>query len=228
LFGGFIAAGLAVATPAAAQPAPLPATTATQVPAAGCELHAWPGPGLRVVFNRWHGPHMGGLLGYAIDEWTKSLQHPPGIPADTLGTTEQAKMMGEVDIAGLLGLDGYRLVVHDRALDSKTIRTASGRIDPSVAPCYAELMSDGVFLEKGIGKDAALKTVWRYRQFDSGASATRSFSSFSQQPLKLFPPDGEHPEEVGPSLVELRQAYRNDIALFAQYVRQPVVRTKKR
>jgi hypothetical protein len=228
--------GLNLATLWAVAFVAVPAMAETTVPAQGaapaadCELHAWPAGNVRVIDAHWLGPgHRG--LGFPLDDWIGSIRRPPVLPRNLLSTADQAKMMREANLAGLLALDGYRVIVHDNSLDSNAVRTAITRIESSTAPCYAELMADGVVLETGYGKGLVLTTSWRFRRFENEQSAMRSFSSFSsfsRQPLRLFPSDGDHPEQARPAIAELYAAYRQDIVLFAEFVRQPVKRKKPR
>jgi hypothetical protein len=195
---------LALAGAAAAQP------TAPPADAAACEFHVWPGDGLMSTYYGWfHGSIVNGQImgrpGY------------PAVPPNPIDTARQREILAAAEPQKLFRQDGYRLVAHEEALPSRTIRTATGRLSDSAAPCYAELIVDDVVLQQDFVNGALLKTLFRYRNFGPGAAPERSFTTWVETDLGGFPPQA--PGQLDAAIREIRSAFRNNIARFAASAR---------
>ncbi len=192
-----------------AQSAAPPATSLDET----CELHVWPGSKLGSVYSGWF---HGGIVNGAVT----GRDGYPVAPADAIETKEQAALLKAAQPQKLLGLQGYRLVIHDTALPSSVIRRTPGRVGTSAAPCYAELIVDDVMLQHdGFVTGKFLKTLFRYREFDSGPTPTRSFGTWVQTRLTKFPPATAADEAAARE--EVRTAFSNNVAVFASALRNP-------
>jgi len=203
----FAAVALALASPAQGQP-PAPAASDTD----NCEFHVWPADALMSVYYGWfHGSIVNGQVsgrpGY------------PRVPPDPIGTRTQSEILAEMQPHRLLGRDDYRLVVHAEALPSRAIRTTAGRLTDSTSHCYAELIVDDVVLQQGAIDGSFLNVLIHYRDFGPDPTPRRSFATWSQTRLTVFPPGS--PEQLERALAEIRQAYRHDFILFAQAALRP-------
>ena len=94
---------------------------------AGCEFHVWPGDGLMSTYYGWfHGSTVNGQImgrpGY------------PAVPPNPIDTARQREILAAAEPQKLFQLAEYRLVMHDEALPSRTIRTATGRLSDSPCP----------------------------------------------------------------------------------------------
>ena len=209
--GGFLlrvaAMALGLAGPALAQDAAPPPAAA-----AGCEFHVWPADALMSVYYGWfHGSTVNGQImgrpGY------------PSVPPDPIATATQAAILAELQPQRLIGREDYRLIVHPEALPSRVIRANAGRLTESTSACYAELIVDDIVLQQGALSGSFLKVLAHYRDFGPDPTPRRSFATWSQSRLTVFPPSS--PDRLEVALAEIRQAYRHDLALFAQAARTP-------
>lgn len=194
---------LALAGPAVAQ---APAAAG----AGACEFHVWPGDGLMSTFYGWfHGSIVNGQImgrpGY------------PAVPPNPIDTARQAEILAAAEPQKLFRQADYRLVVHAEALPSRTIRTATGRLSDSNAPCYAELIVDDVVLQQDFVNGALLKTLFRYRAFGAGAAPERTFTTWAETDLSAFPP--RDPSQLEAAIREIGNAFRNNILRFAASAR---------
>lgn len=203
---------LACAVPVAAQDVAPPAPTTPD-----CELHAWPGSGLRSTYHGWF---HGGIVDGAVqgrDGYKK-------LPDQPLPTARQFEILQAMPLAEIAGLRGYRVVLHDAALDSHTLRRTPGRLQPGAAACYAELAIDDVFFQQDIVEGRFLKVLLRFRQFD-GDIASRSFGSYVQEKLIAFPPKTPA-DDAGPALAELGKAYEQVVRDFGGALNKPAKKKK--
>jgi hypothetical protein len=208
---------LFAAAPWALFAAPAGAEASDAVPPGGCELHVWPGSGLKSVYHGWlHG----GLVNGAID----GRDGYPEVPPDPMATSEQTALLAEAQPQRLLMLAEHRLVVHDEALSSRTIRSTPGRIDPSQSTCYAELIVDDVFLQQDVVNGSALKILFRYRNFGADTVPQRTFGTWVQTAMPAFPPKrGEGPEAA---LADIRRAFAANVERFAAALLAPPKRRR--
>jgi hypothetical protein len=198
--GFWAALALALAGPAAAQ-----GPTAAPAAPAGCEFHAWPGDGLMSVFHGW-------LHGGTVNGQIQGRPGYPTVPPDPLSPATQAEVLAETQPQRLLRHPDYRLIVHEEALPSRTIRAARNRLTESASPCYAELIVDDVVLQQDYVNGSKLKILFRYRDFGPSIFPD-SFATWVEVPLAAFPPRG--PEQLNAALAEIRQAFRQNIGRFA-------------
>lgn len=207
-------AALAGAVPATAQDAAPPPP-----PAPDCELHAWPGSGLRSTYHGWF---HGGIVDGAVqgrDGYKK-------LPDQPLPTARQFEILQAMPLAEIAGLPGYRVVLHDTALDSHTLRRTQGRLQPGAAACYAELAIDDVFFQQDIVDGRFLKVLFRFRQFE-GDTASRSFGTYVQEKLIAFPPKTPA-DDAAPALAELGKAYEQVVRDFGAALGKPAKKKKSR
>ncbi len=191
---------------------PTAATTAV------CELHVWPAGAVRSTYNGWF---HGGIVDGAIqgrDGYRK-------LPESILSTEAQADILRGLDLAAILQLQNYAVVVHDYPLPSRVIRATTGRLLPASPPCYAELVTDDVFFQDDVFAGQHLKTIFRFRQFDGGDVSTRSFGTYQQHKLEQFPP--KEPEQLDVALEEFRLAYGKTVNGFGEALNRPPKKKKK-
>lgn len=202
---------LTIATGAAAQPTSENEAVSGPVQT-NCELHVWPGSGLGSAYHGWF---HGGIANGAVT----GREGYPQVPAEPLATAEQKGMLDTIQPQALIGLADYRLVLHDEALPSRQIRTATTRILADGAPCYAELIVDDVFFQQDWVNGSALKILFRFRQFGDGAAPTRTFGSWVQTPITRLPL--KDASELPAAVEELRNAYRANVRKFGVLLQKP-------
>lgn len=117
-------------------------------------------------------------------------------------------------LASLLGLPGYRVIMHDAPLDSRTIRTVKTRYVTTEAKCYADLLIDDVVYSREYARGQNLKSFIRFRAFGTADVAQRAFGTWLQTKLKLFSLDP--PVEDDAAVKELTSAFGNNMTAFAQ------------
>ena len=146
----------------------------------------------------------------------------PRVPPDAMSVAVQTELLAEAQPQRLVALPAYRLVVHEEALPSRTIRTTVGRIVPSPSACYAELMVDDVVLQQDWVNGAKLRVLFRYRDFGADPAPHRSFTTWADADLDHFPPQTD--ADLPNALQELRAAFRRSIAVFAGQLQRPARR----
>jgi hypothetical protein len=202
------ALGSTVAVLAAAQPA------AAQDTPAGCELHVWPSSPVRSSSNNYF------VMRSIVDGAVQGRDGYAKLPENILTAEAQVRTLGELDLPALLQLPDHRVVFHEEALPSRTIRTTRTRLIPASPPCYAELVTDDVFYQQDAIDGRHLKAIFRFRQFDGGSDApARSFGTFVQYRLTKFPP--EAPEQLDAALEEFRLAYGEAAKEFGAALNKP-------
>lgn len=185
-----------------------------------CELHVWPSSSVRSSSNNYF------VMRSIVDGAVQGRDGYAKLPEDILGSDAQVRTLGEVGLTETLGLPGYAVVMHDQPLDSRVIRTTSGRLLSGSPACYAEFVTDDVFYQEDAISGRKLKAIFRFRQFDGGSQTpTRSFGSFTQLPLKLFPP--KTPDTVDAALEEFRVAYASAVKEFGAALNKPAKGKKK-
>lgn len=194
---------LLLTAPGAAQPL---VVTGTRAEPTECELHVWPGSNLGSVYFGW-------FHGSTVNGQTDGRQGYPALPPNPMDTATQAALLAEQQPQMLIHRHDYRLVMHAEALDSRAIRTSTTRLGGSDVPCYAELIVDDVILQQDVFNGSFLKTLFRFRDFGADTAPRRRFGLWVQTRLPNFPP--KRPEDFAASLEQLKQAYRENIMLFA-------------
>jgi len=191
-----------------------PATTS----GSGCELHVWPAAGLNSVYLGW-------LHGGINNGATTGREGYPQVPTDPMSTASQVSLLEETQPQILLGLPNYRLVIHSEPLSSRAIRTSTARLSDSTSACYGELIVDDVFFQQDVFSGSNLKISFRFRDFGAASTPQRVFGTWVHTPLRLFPvPKGE---STAAAIEEMKAAYKNDVAQFAQAFLKPT-KAKKR
>lgn len=201
---------LVICTPAAGQEA-TPTRITEQSAATSCELHVWPANDMRSTYYGW-------FHGGIVDGAVQGRQGYRKLPPSPLGEGRQAELLQSSRVAETLGLAGYRAIVHDHSLDSRTIRGTVTRLVPDAPNCYAELIVDDVFFQEDIVNGGYFKGLYRFRAFDGG-TLKRSFGSYTQVKLLQFPP--KTPETLDAALDEIAQAYARSIGQFASALNAP-------
>jgi hypothetical protein len=215
MFGALATVALALgASPAIAQDALPPA------PIAACELHVWPSSPVRSSSQNYF------VQRSIVDGAVQGRDGYTKLPENILPTETQHGILKELDLPALLKLSGYQLVLHDEALTSRTIRTTTGRLIADTPPCYAELVTDDVFYQQDSLVGRHLKAIFRFRQFDGTDTPTRTFGTYLQQKLTVFPP--ETPEQLDAALAEFHAAYRTAVTEFGEALNRPPKKMKKK
>lgn len=197
------------ADPAVAAPAPAAAVDAS--PAAApqtCELHVWPGNGFHTVYYGW-------AHGGTIDGAQKGRKGYPDIPDEPLSPQIQLEELGKLDIPAILGLSGYRTVLHDTPLGTAAIRSSPGRQIAGTNPCYAELMIEDIVFQNNVLSGKWLNVIYRFRQYDSADNApSRTYGTYILSRANLFPPAAD--TDPQPALDELRKAFSQSVGEFGK------------
>jgi hypothetical protein len=200
------------ATPIAAQETPPPADGA-------CELHVWPSSPVRSSSQNYF------VQRSIVDGAVQGRDGYKKLPENILSTETQQSTLGELDLPAVLKLSDYKVVMHDEPLPSRVIRATKGRLQADSPACYAELVTDDVFYQQAEFDGRHLKAIFRFRQFDGGDVPTRTFGTFVQERLTVFPP--ETPEQLDAALEEFRLAYRNAVTEFGEALNRPPKKKKK-
>lgn len=188
--------------------APPPVMSEAPAPTASCELHVWPGRGFHSVYYGW-------AHGGTIDGGAKGRKGYPQIPDEPLSPAVQLRELAKLDIAGILGLTGTRVVLHEQPLTSTAIRSTPGRQLSESPPCYSELMIDDIVFQNNVINGKWLNVIFRFRQFDgSGPAPVRSYGTYVLQRAKLFPPDVD--TDPQPALDELTGTYAQSVNEFGK------------
>ncbi|QCB39574.1 hypothetical protein E5554_18140 [Sphingobium sp. PAMC28499] len=201
---------LAALSPAHAQTDAASADTDHQKP---CELHVWPGNGLGSVYHGW-------LHGGIVNGAVQGREGYKAMNANPLATADQRALLATLPLASWLGLPDHQLVLHDESLDSRTMRSTSGRIRPDGSICYAEFMIDDLIFQEDVVTGRFLKILFRFRDFGSEQTARRSFGTWTMTKLTQFPP--QTAEAEGAALTDLKSAFQQDVEQFGEYLRRPV------
>lgn len=143
----------------------------------------------------------------------------PTVPTEPIDTVNQVELLKAVKPNIALQQPDSRVIIHDAALPSRTIRSATTRIDPSIAPCYSELIVDDVFFQQDIVDGSFLKILFRYREFGTDAAPRKTFGTWVKTRLVLFPPTPA--TDMAAAAAELRSAFSNDVKLFAAALLKP-------
>lgn len=188
-----------------------------------CELHVWPAAAMRFA-NQGEGHNFksglsGGLLaGFEPPERRGGLwkrvdpDAPAEKPFDLLSLSEQGVLLSASPDGTIFGLPGHRLVIHDTALTSREIRGTPGRYAAGSSPCYADLVLDSLILSNEWSNGQNLKSLYRFRDFGTGNTPTRSFGAWVQTKLVIEPED--IPAKFDEAKAEMRAAFTNNVALF--------------
>lgn len=177
-----------------------------------CELHVWPGNDLRSTYHGWF---HGGIVDGAI----QGREGYRSIPLKPLATATQRERLQQLPLADVMGLAGYDVIIHDSALDSRTLRATPGRLATNSPPCYAELAVDDVFFQEDIVDGRFLKVLFRFRKFD-GPAPTRQFGAYIQEKLLIFPP-AKPDTDPKPGMDELAHAFGQAVSGFGTALNRP-------
>ena len=214
----FSAALAAASLTSAAHPQTSSPSTPATTSGSECELHVWPAAGLNSVYYGW-------LHGGINNGATTGREGYPQVPTDPMTAASQVSLLEDAQPHILLGLPNYRLVTHAEPLTSRAIRTSTTRLGDSASTCYSELIVDDVFFQQDVFSGSYLKISFRFRDFGAASTPQRVFGTWVHTPLRLFPiPKGESPAAA---IEEMKAAYKNDVAQFAQAFLKPP-KAKKR
>lgn len=171
-----------------------------------CVLHVWPGRGFKTVYAGW-------VHGGTVDGSQKGRSGYPSIPAEPLSVTVQHEELSKLDIASLLGLNGYVTVVHDAPLPLAAIRSTKARQIADSGDCYAELMIETITFQNHVVNGKWINVIFRYRQYaGTAAEPASSFGTYILSRTALFPPDAD--TDPQPALTELREAFAKAVNEF--------------
>lgn len=175
-------------------------------PSSSCEFHIWPAERLGSVFYGW-------LHGGIVDGGQTGRAGYPKIPADPLPLSMQVKLLEEVPIDSLAAATQVKRVVHAEALNSAVVRSATGRLSDSTAPCYSELIVESVKFQQDPFSGGWLNMLFRYRRFGSATAPVQLFGSFTKTKLTRFPPADEPARAAAEA--ELQYAFTANVAQFS-------------
>ncbi len=196
---------------------------AEEVPAAAtqtCELHVWPGNDLRSIYSGW-------FHGGIVDGAVQGRDGYKPLPSRPLTAERQLERLRGLPVAQLLGLNDYAVVLHEKPLDSRTLRTTAGRLAPDTGACYAELAVDDVFFQEDIIDGRFLKALFRFRKFDGDTVPSRSFGAYVQRRLTLFPPKTPETDPQA-GFDELVTQFGEAVTEFGQSLTKPPKTSRKR
>lgn len=201
-----------------------PAVAQQTSPAAGaensCELHVWPSAGLNSAYHGWF---HGGINNGAVN----GREGYPSVPAKPIDSAAQRAVLGGMDLATLFDLKGYKVIVHDEALESRTIRSTPGRFTPSASPCYTELVIDTIVFQQDVIEGRFLKMLARFRDFGTGGDTPRrTFGTWVQSRLSKFPPAAD--ADVSEAIADLNMAFKDDVGTFAGFLQKASAGPKKK
>lgn len=198
-----------VAVPASAQDA----SSAPSTGDATCILHVWPGSQLRSTYSGW-------LHGGIVDGAVNGREGYQKLPEAPLDTARQRQLLAKVDIASALGLPGYGIIIHEEALDSRTMRESAGPWTPSPGSCHAELAVDDAFYQEDVFSGRYLKVIYRFRRFANNQTPERSFGQIVAERLVIFPPI-KPGDNVQAGLSELGEAFAKSVGDFGTLLQAP-------
>jgi hypothetical protein len=204
----------ALAATVAGAPEPGQAASAADVTSSpsdpNCELHVWPGRGFRTTYFGWgHGGTVDGAL------MARKGYSP--LTEEMLSTARQIAQLEKLQLAELVGLKGYRQIVHRAPLDSRTIRVAPERHSEAPPACYAELMIDTVVFQHNVLNGKGINTVARFRRFD-GDTQVQSYGGFAVQPV-LLPVSGDDVADPAKITTAFEEAFAKGVTAFGADVR---------
>lgn len=196
-----LATGL-VAAPAAAQ-------SVTPAAPTGCELHVWPAERFQAMSTGLLG---GGLIDAAIhaDRDKARRSHL----ASALDAEGQGSALQQLDLVNLLRLRPSTVIIHDAALDRKTVNKIDTRRAASASPCYAELIVADFFYQKSTVYGRSLRTLFMLREFGSAPSKPAIYKTWGGNGLKIFP--AKPGEDVTAADAELVDVFKRNFLEAAQ------------
>ena len=205
-----------------------------QTDAAGtCELHVWPADEMIAVRQRAaESMDASGVLGGIVKRAQEAAASRGDArvasiltaePEPPLSTTHQIDLIKKSSLGGLLGVTGYRTIVHDIPLKSREIRMVATRYDSSsTAPCYADLVVDDLIYSREYARGRKLKAFLRFRDFGASPLPVRSFATLVETKLELFSLDP--PVMTDAATAELRAAFTHNLQVFAAIAAKKVPR----
>lgn len=206
-----LATGFAAA-PATAQSIAPVAAAQSIVPAAAsaaCELHIWPAERFQAMSTGWLG---GGLLDAAIHaDGDKARRSHLASALDAEG---QVSALQQLDLVTLLRLRPSTVIVHDAALDRKTVNKIDTRRAQSASPCYSELIVADFFYQKSAIYGRSLRTLFMLRDFGSAPSKPAIYKTWGGNGLKIFP--AKPGEDVTAADAELVDVFKRNFLEAAQ------------
>lgn len=215
----------AVAAPPSVLAAPAPAwrtdSLQPKVAADGCELHVWPAERMTSITTGLLG---GGLLDAALhsgrDATNKTLM------ASALDSPSQLDALLSMELRTLISRSpGTTIIVHDTALERKTMNKIKTRRSESTATCYSELIVADVFYQKAAIYGRSLRTLFMLRDFGNDQKIDKEYKAWGGNGLKLFPP--KEGEDVVAALDELVGVFKKNFDEYANNARKALA-TKAR
>lgn len=192
----FVLAALATAGPASSRE---PASAAPS-----CELHFWGSD--EALTSTYSG--VGGAVGAAL---AGPRPQTGAGPSGDLPPSAQAEALRGIDLAGLLGMPGVRLIEEQRPLPAKA-GSKGPRLTASKAPCYAELVVDMIGYSSHITAGRQFGARYILRRFPGGAAIADVDKGAKDVKLKIYP--ARKPENHAAGLDELAAAFGRTTAGF--------------
>lgn len=175
-----------------------------------CEIHVWPGSSLGSVYQ--------GLLRRRdiVNAGVNGRDGYPTLASVSIDTAAQQHILSQIPIGDWVNLPDYRTILHDKALESRIIRSTPGRIAASTSPCYAELVVDDVILQQDTVNGGRLKALFHFREFGDNSRPQRSFTAWTTTKISAFSTKLASSEDF--ARADIQQAFRNNVELFADYL----------
>lgn len=173
--------------------------------------------------STYHGWFHGGIVDGAV----QGREGYRKLPERPLSTMRQVEILRSLPLAGLVGLPGHQVVLHDYALDSRTLRSSEGRLARDTPQCYAELAIDETFFQEDVFDGRFLNILFRFREFNGGDVPARTFGTYIQTKMALFPPNSPE-EDVTAAIEELGTAYAAGVGKFGAALTAPPKSRKSR
>lgn len=192
------------------------AAAAQGPPASGCEVHVWPAPELQAVTQGWVWNH---TVNQAFDPAKGGVERPK-----VLSSEAQVELLATLDLPGMFQAAPAQVVIHAEPL-SRAQALSPARQSPSASPCYSELIVRQVFYDEAPMAGKSLRTLLVYRRFGDSPEAQSSFTTFAETGLETFP--AKTAADARGAEDEIRQAYRSNVGIFANYALSPRRPAKK-
>ncbi len=185
---------------------------------ASCELHIWAAPALRTVTQS-------ALWNQTVDQAIHGPHPVPGLSAQALPPEEQFAVLEAADPGAGLGIASAHVVRNGQPLDEHA-SASPVRHDPSTTYCYAELIVSHLVYASDPLAGRSLNILFQFRDFRTGATPARSFSTWSHRPLAIFPAKAE--ADSAAASAEIKTAFGQGFADFIANLAKAEAKARKK
>ena len=172
---------------------------AAQVP---CELHFWATADAMAASNIFLNP--------ALQRGVTSGD----VVLDALPAQAQADVLERLDLAGLLGMPGVRLIRETSAVSDGDAAHRRTRLTASAAPCYAELDVKRIGYRADPMFGRAMAGVFIFRRFPAGGGPAEIIQGHGDVRLHIFP--ARDPSQLDAAREEMVAAFGTSFSIFAR------------